>query len=220
MTRKRLAVILLLFILAAIFTLPAFTDDDPRLNQIRQEMEATRKFIAESTNVSEKTQWESKLTVLEQDLENTKRRQELEEKERALQAASKRQADIVLQEALRAVEGDIVGPSDQVKRLDRVLRDLKITRGDLEERRILFEENPAENLERITDIELRMRNLDEEIVARTMERDAAEWKLRLANAAVRIDEVIRNMPMNPDPTIRLLLEKRRYIAGERKNWKT
>jgi len=216
MTRKRLAVILLLFTLAALFTLPAFTDDDPRLEQIRQEMEATRKFIAESTNVSEKTQWGNKLTVLEQDLENTKRRQELEEKEQALQAASKRQAGIVLQEALRAVEGDTVGPSDQVKRLDRVLRDLKITRGGLEERRIIFEENPAENLERITDIGLRLRNLDEEIVARSMERDAAEWSLRLANAAVRIDEVIRNMPMNPEPSIRLLLEKRRYLAGERK----
>lgn len=218
MTRAIRMAIFTTLLVSSVFlaSAPARGEENPRVAQIRAEMEATQKFIGETTNDIERTQWQSKLALLQQDLENTEKRLELEEKERVLRAASKRHAGAVLQEALRAVEGDTVGPTDQLTRMDRTLRDLKMTRADMEERKEAFQENPAENLERITDIELRVRNLDEEIVARSLERDAAEWRLRVANEAARIGDEVRKMPINPDPTIRLLLDKRRYVTGERK----
>ena len=189
---------------------------DSRLEQIQAQIHDTEQMLAETTNEVERAQWEQRLSLLNQDLESTQRRLQLEEKEKKIRESHRHRAGSAIREELRTVETDTMQPTEKQRRLDRMIRDLRTTRGDMEERLSVYEADAENNEERITDLNLRLRNLDEEIRARIFERDTAELNLRLATQAVRIDELIRDLPANPDPTVRLLLERRRYLDAENK----
>lgn len=189
---------------------------DARIAHIEQQIEATKSLAAAATNDAERAQWNQKLELQKQDLESIRKRIQLEAKEKTLSAEHKRHADVALREALHAIDADVTAPNQEVWKLNRTIRDLRAERAELEELRQRLQDDPRENAERIADTEQRLRNSDEDLIARTLERDAAELQVRLGKEASRIDEMLKNHPLNPRPTIRLLIEKRRALASEQK----
>lgn len=217
---KRIASIVRIVLVLASFGGACFGQgpggQDARIAQIEQQIEATKSLVAAATNDAERAQWSQKLDLQQQDLENVRKRIQLEAKEKTLTAEHMRHADVALREALHAIDVDMTAPNQAVWKLNRAIRDLRAERAELEELRQRLQDDPQENAERIADTQQRLRNSDEELIALTLERDAAELQVRLGSEATRIDEMLKNLPVNPRPTIRLLLDKRRYLAAEQK----
>lgn len=191
-------------------------DTDVRIEQIEERMAATRAMIAECTNDVERAQWQQRLNLLEQDLDNVKRRIVLDEKEQTLTAAHKRHALSALREELQAVNTDTSVAEAEARRLAARLRELRYDRTRLGDERTRRSKTEGVDPAVMDELSQRVRTLDDEIMARSAERDAVELKLRLAAEATRLDTMLRTMPVNPRPTIRLLLDKRHYLAAERK----
>lgn len=189
---------------------------DSRTARIEQQITATEALLAAATNDVERAQWNQALELQKQDLESVRKRIMLDAKDKTLSAEHRRNAGVALRESLHAIDADVTEPNQEVWRLNRVIRDLRAERASLDDLRQRLQQDPQENAERIADTDQRLRNNDEDLIARTLERDAAELHVRLGNEATRIDEMLRNMPVNPRPTIRLLIEKRRYYASEQK----
>ena len=195
---------------------PGFAEPGSRIGQIQDQIEATKALQAEATNDAERAQWTQRLVLLEQDLQSVQRRLALEAKEKSLAAEHKRRAVTALREALHAVDTDVTGQTAGARQLDRMLRELRAERSATEERREQLRKQEGDNVEGIADFDLRLLNQDEEIRAVTLERDLADLRVRLGSEADRIDEMLRSLPVNPRPTIRLNLDKRRYLVAERK----
>lgn len=187
-----------------------------RAARIEREIVSARVLLATTTNDYERVQWEQRLALLEQDLKNIRRRSLLEDREKKLAAQHQQRAIAALREALHVVETDVAAPELQVKNLDRIINQLRTDRAMLEERRAPLEAKPDENAERLAEIDQRLRNLDEQFLARTLQRDAAELKVRVGGETLRIEEHVRTLPINPRPTVRLLLAKRQYMQAETK----
>lgn len=221
MNKKAISTILGVLVFAAWAGLcPAQESRQPSQNsrtaQIEQQIAATKALLAAATNDVERAQWTQKLELQKQDLQSVQKRILLDAKERTLTAEHKRRAVVALRESLHAIDVDMTGPKQEVFRLNRALRDLRAERATMDELRQRLQQDPEENAERIADTDQRLRNSDEDLLARTLERDAAELHVRLGSEATRIDEMLRNLPVNPRPTIRLLVDKRRYLATEQK----
>lgn len=198
------------------FSRAAAAEDNPRITQIERQIAATKSLIGRATSDVERVQWEQRLALSQQDLESVKLRLALEEKEKKLTAEHRRHTDAALRDALQAIDVNVAAPEAEARRLNGIIRQLRVDRSSTEEVRQHLQDDLEQNAERIADIEQRLRNEDEEILARQRERDAAELKVRLGNEGTRIDQVFRGMPLNPRPTIRLMLEKRHYLDGEEK----
>ena len=195
---------------------PQPDSQNSRTEQIEQQIVATKALVAAATNDAERAQWNQRLELQEQDLQSVKKRIVLDAKEKTLTAEHKRRAGVVLRESLHAIDADVTAPNQEVFRLNRTIRDLRAERGNMDDLHQRLQQDVQENAERIADTDQRIRNNDEDLLARTLERDAAELHVRLGTEATRIDEMLRNLPVNPRPTIRLLVDKRRYLAAEQK----
>jgi small-conductance mechanosensitive channel len=191
-------------------------EENSRITQIETQIASTKTLMAEATNDVERAQWSQRVALLEQDLESVRRRLTLEEKEKALVAEHRRRSSTALTEALQAVDINTAPFAGQAKKLNQVIRQLRADRVESEAVRADLQKNSAENSERIADVDMRLRNQDEEIRARQYERDTAELRVRLGAEANRIDEAFRSLPVNPRPSIRLIFEKRRYLDAETK----
>ena len=207
-------------VLSAVFLLLAATrgpaQQNTRISRIEEQMASTKKMMAEATNETERAQWSQRLSLLEQDRQSVERRVALEEKERTMAAEQRHRSVTALQEALQAIDVNVTAPTEESKRLNLTIRQLRADRAASEDLRIELQKEPVDNAERISDTDLRLRNQDEDIRARQLERDAADLRVRLGGEGARIDDVLRKMPINPNPTIRIILEKRRVLAAEQK----
>ena len=217
--RKSFFCVMALFAWAAMLCAaqePQQASQDPRVARIEQQIDATKSLLAAATNDTERAQWQQRLELQEQDLQSVKKRNMLDAKEKTLTAEHKRRAGVALRESLHAIDADITAPNQEVWRLNRAIRDLRAERAEMENVRDRLQVDAEDNAGRIADSDQRIRNFDDAIFARTLERDAAELHVRLGKEAARIDEMVKNFPVNPRPTIRLILDKRRYIAAEQK----
>jgi small-conductance mechanosensitive channel len=187
-----------------------------RTAQIEQQIVATKALLAAATNDAERAQWTQKLELQKQDLQSVQKRMQLDAKEQTLTAELKRHAGVALRESLHAIDADVTGPNQEVVRLNKAIRGLRAERADLEAVRERLQQDAEDNAGRIADSDQGLRNFDEDILARTLERDAAELHVRLGKEAIRIDEMVKNLPVNPRPTVRLIVDKRRSIASEQK----
>lgn len=211
----RFAAILAALLLSA-GSVRAQAPQNSRITQIEEQIASTKTLMAEATNEVERAQWSQRVALLEQDRESVRRRLALEEKEKALTAEQRRRSVTAITEALQAVDINTTPFATVAKQLNQTIRDLRATRVETEDLRRELEKNPAENSERMAEVDMRLRNQDEEIRARQHERDAAELRIRLGQEASRIDEIVRSMPVNPRPSIRVVMDKRHYLATETK----
>ena len=197
-------------------TCGAQENQNTRISQIEQRIASTKNLLSAATNESDRALWNQRLELLQQDLDNIRKRAALEQKEKTLSEEQKRHAEVALREVLQTINTDATAHTRQSQQLTRTIRDLRAERAKMEEARQGFLEDPQENAERLADIDQRMRNAEEDILARSIERAAADVQIRLCNEAARIDEAVRALPVNPRPTIRLIIDKKRYLAGEEK----
>ena len=190
-----------------------------RLARIKEQIAETQTLLAETTNEAERAQWQQRLDLLQQDSRNVQQRYALNEKEQLLAVRQKRHAIVSLRDAVRAIDTDRTASTQDVARLDRTLRELRAQRAELEKNRqaILGTNTVAgTQAEQTAELDQHLRSVDEELLARTQEREAADARLHLIVEAGRIEEFLKALAINPPATLQLLREKRRLIVMEQK----
>ncbi|MBN1557500.1 MAG: mechanosensitive ion channel [Lentisphaerae bacterium] len=195
---------------------PLRADDTPAIRRARSRIEAVTSILARTTNTAERTRWEERLELEQRDLENRLKRIALEDDEAALARRQHTHALYVLRESIRAVDSDADAPLVRARRLNVQVLDLRKEHARMQEKRERLESDPDKNQDALVALDEEIRNLDELIVLRSLERDAAEMESELSREADRINTAIDALPINPDATIRLLNAKRRAVAGEKR----
>ncbi|MCX6997677.1 MAG: mechanosensitive ion channel [Kiritimatiellaeota bacterium] len=189
-----------------------------RSARIDEQIAQTQTLLAETTNETERVQWQQRLELLQQDRRNLQQRSALDEKEQLLAVRQKRHAIVNLRDAVRAVDTDRTAPAQDVARLDRIIRELRAQRAELDKNRqaILGAAAAGTQAEQTAELDQHLRSVDEELLARTQEREAADARLHLMAEAGRIEESLKALAINPPATLQLLREKRRQIGTEQK----
>lgn len=173
--------------------------------------------LAGETNTEARVRWESRLNNLRDELANMERRAELEAKEKDLSRQRNQNTARALLETIGSIDSDTRGPRERALKLRTAFQRLRAERAEIESERGRLQQDRDRNLDAILALNEALRNKDEDIVLCNLQRDLADLQGRLAEEAVRIDHAIRHLPINPRPTVRTLIEKRRYIRAESKN---
>jgi len=192
------------------------THGKARDEQLQHQIKLTKGVMAHVTNETQKAEWRQRLLLLEEDLDSLTRRRELEQREEALAHKRRMDSTHALHEALCGVEVDEKTPRKQARSLSSRIFELRASRVNLEDELDNLHENAEANSRRIAEIDEIIRNADQEVLMCSLQRGVAELSLRLIREAERIDERVRGMPINPPPTIRTIVQKRRYLLGEQK----
>lgn len=211
----RIAALLLSAFLAAAAHAADPAPVDPRLQRAQEDLVSVRSLAASVTNADEQAIWQKRIELSEKELANVRQRMAIEAKEKVLQARHlDRETMEHLHSLLRSIETDTKDIEQQVVELSRTIRRLQGQREDLSAR--LARTPETQTVDRV-ELDQRIQNADAEIRARTLERDAAEQRVRLAQSALRVDGALREQELSPHPTIRRLLEMRRQIEIASKN---
>jgi len=194
-------------------------DDDSRLKQATEQLETSKSILAQTTNEVERTQWAERVKVAETELVNTKRLVELEEKEKNIDLKRRTTAEFALREVLGTIETNAGDAEREAKSLNSKIRSLRSQRADLEREAKKTGENPDTEAASKANAqsEAQIRNLDTELLAYMLQRDAAENQIRLARAADRIDATCRTNLPNPRVTIPMIIQQRDAIHVSDKN---
>jgi small-conductance mechanosensitive channel len=192
-------------------------ENSSRSEDLRVRIAFMETVLHEETNQATRVKWEGRLETLRRELTNLERRAELEQREASLARRQNQNTARALLETLGSIDSDTRGPHEQAIRLSADFSRLRADRADLETRRRELQKDRDKNLDAILDFNERLRNKDEAIVLCNLQRDLAELQLRRAQEAIRIDNAIRQMPINPRPSVRAILEQRRQIKAEAKN---
>lgn len=187
-----------------------------RLSRIEEDIAQTSALLADTTNSTERAQWQRRLELLQQDRSNLQVRFALDAQEQELAIRQKRNATFALRQALRNIDVNTAAAQREVARLNDTIRDLRTQHAELEKSRP--PDTPAgDTAEQQAESDQRIRLLDEEIAARTQEREALDVRLRLIGEAMRIEESLRTQQaVNPRLTLRLLRDKQRQLAATQK----
>ena len=197
---------------------PLSRADEPAIVQhALDELKITRDLAATVTNEQEKAIWQQRVALSEKELENVRQRVALEKKEQEMaQAQSRLGARHNLNELLRTVETDTSQLEARAADLDREIRKLQATRAEMD-RTSEGRKDADADIQQKAENEQRLRNLDAQIRARVLERDAIESHMRLAQDAKRIQQALHDRELNPKPTVRQILDIRRQAAAARKS---
>ncbi len=214
--RTVLALLLLTLAATAGFPMAKSVDTDPRVQAALDQLDSTRKILAEITDEQQLSIWQQRVRAAEAEVENAKRLVALERREESLLTQQRKNSDYALREMLLTVETNTEEPARQLKGLDATIRRLKAERLQLELRQPQKPADTDEESAARAEREQRLLNLDAEIQARVFERDTAELRLRLAGDAKQIEQYMHAVELNPRATIRLGIEKWRTISTARK----
>lgn len=190
-------------------------DADPRVQRALAELKTAQEVLAEVTNEADRAVWQARVGLAEKEVTNTRRLVHVEEREELFVSQRRMRTDYHLREALRAVETSTVDAEAQVRDRNFEIRQLKARRASIKPVETA-EAETEEGLDRQALDDLRLRNLDAEILAKSIERDAAELRIRLAREAERIEQFLRTLELNPRATLGLIMDKRGAEATVRK----
>jgi len=183
-------------------------DRELRIKQAQADIDEAKAMLAEVTNADDRAVWQNRISLGEQDIANIKRLGELEEREKSFAKAQKRSALLPLREALRSIETNTTEPARKIHDDNDLIVKLKKQRAQYEDQRTQVDPDA------VADLNQRIQNVDAEILARELDRDACDLQIHLAQDVQRVDDFVRTLPPTVHPTIRVLLDKRRYIATE------
>lgn len=190
--------------------------DNRRLVDLRQQIAETEEILVEITNEVDRAEWQQRLDLLQLDHDMLQEKLKIAREESTLERRRRQSHDQVLRETLRTINVKTEVLRDDIERLDERTRELRADRARLEdERRRLQDANDLDD-EDIVEVDLRIRNKDEEVAASLLAREAAELRLQLAEHAVRIDTMLKERPISIKPTIQNIMRDQRYIEGEHK----
>lgn len=189
-------------------------EEAPRVQRALRELESVRSIAAEATNATEQALWQNRITLAEKEVENARKLVVLEEKERTLARRSQRSAREVLVENLRTVDADVEQTRIRVAEYDKQIRNLKLVRAERQSELNAITDDTEEAAQRRSDGEQYLRNLDIETESLVLKRDEQDLRVRLAQAATRMDKYLETTELADRPTIRNLLDMRQiYIES-------
>ena len=149
-----------------------------------------------------------KLEVERQEVEQEARRQDLASREADLAAARTQRSLSRLRELLSAIDQDDPRPMEEIARLRARTENIREERTRPEKRlELLTKRGDAVGREQV-ELAERLENLSEDIEGHRLQ--IARWVARstVGMEADRIEKLIRDLPINPRPNVRLLAEKR------------
>ncbi|MFC1463097.1 mechanosensitive ion channel domain-containing protein, partial [Verrucomicrobiota bacterium] len=189
----------------------AFADDvDYRVKQAEEELHVLQRVAETVTNVVERANWDKRVKLAEKSLAHAKRLVALEQKQKNFASSREMGVHEALQRVIAAVETDTDSPKRQISERNGRIRDLKSTRADVEKR--IAAGTGGRTYAQKVELDGRIRNIDAEILANMLARDADDLGVRLANEAQRIDQMRRSVDVTARITIRTLLEKKEGIV--------
>lgn len=188
--------------------------DTPEMLRAQSRIEAIEAILTRTTNEVDRARFEQRLALERQDLDNRKRRQALESDEAQLASHLRAHAKYVLRESIRAVDSDADRPRMQARKLHYTVLALRADRARLHEKLRRLEGDTDADADDVLVLQEQLQNMDDEILLRSLERDAAEMKHELSKEADRINDAIDALPVSPDPTIRMVHAKRLAIHAE------
>ena len=191
-------------------------EEAPRVQRALRELESVRTLAAETTNATERALWQSRMVMAEKEVENARKLVVLEERERTLATQRQRTEREALVESLRTVDAEVDRYRTIIQDLDKQIRNLKSVRADRAETLKTFTEDSEDMAQSRADLEQFLRNLDVESESLSLRRDEYDLRIRLANAATRMEEHLRSTELADQPTIRNLMDKRQtYVEANK-----
>lgn len=189
--------------------------EDPRIKQAMEELQTAKEMLAEVTNETERATWEQRAALAEKEIANAERLIGVEQREKRFTTEQRHSVDYALREAMAEVDITTAAAETTVRDRNAEIRRLKAQRTQLESMRGPGAPDTDEAMREGADLATHIRNLDEEVLARTLEREAAELRLRIAREETRIETFLRELNINPRPTIQLILQKKQGLSTAR-----
>ncbi len=209
MKRRRILFISMLSLAALLIQTDAADEASPdaRLRDAENNVRDMKVLLAGTTNEEEVAVYRRRVDLAEERLIKVKRLAELREEEESFTTERRTSPAYVLLEALAAIDTTTNAPLQEVQTKNKEIRRLKQLRTDLLDRLDPMDMTRVDNE--------KVHNLNAELQARTLERDIAELRLRLAREAERVDRDYRSLELNPRPTVRMLHQKHQNITHVR-----
>lgn len=185
-----------------------------RIDLVDEQIRSTEEVLASLEAEEEKQAYQKKLELLRREKEIIQRRLDLREKEKSLTGNFRKSAKLRLRDFLHTVSAE--APTLESELAD-VLRDIKkavADRAALETQAEALREREDGDTELVVNTEMRLDVLIEEIRAMRLKETRLEFELRLVQEADRIRQRMQDMPINPKPATRNILDLRRYIDGQ------
>ncbi|MBN1268434.1 MAG: mechanosensitive ion channel [Kiritimatiellae bacterium] len=194
----------------------ADADKDPRVRAAVREVGLATAILADVTNDTDRLLWQKRVELAQKQLDSMRHLVELEEREKTFARQRRTRTDYKLREALVEIETSAEDAQRAIDQKNNEIRRLKTVRGDLEDKLAGAADESDQAVKARAEAETGIRTLDAEIQARTLERQAAEQRLRFAQEGTRIEKCLGELDLNPRPTIRLLHQKMQDLAVARK----
>jgi len=204
---------------ALLVAMPAPSGASPQetsVQRVERQIEAARSLIRRTTNDAVRAELQQHLALKQRDLENLKRRAELEEKEKHLARRQRRNSLYALNEFLCSIDSESHAAAKESRDAGSDIWTQRKKRAKDEEELKRLQRSDDVNEEKVAALEQEIRNTEERILLHMAKKEAADLKAGLVQEARRIQEKVDSLPAKPAPTIRLLVEKRNYIREEDK----
>ena len=192
----------------------ADTNEDNRITKVQERLETARSILAQTTNSTEKATWQDRVSLIEKELENVHRIVLLDQQEQASSTKRRQSPEHALREAISLIDTDVVNAEKEAKSLRGKIRSLKSARAELDKRnkqsdsKADTEDDSKQRAQR----EIKIQNLDAEILAAVYQREAAELQIRVARDAESIEAICATNTLNPRATLHLIFQKRQEVA--------
>jgi len=205
----------IIFLLTCCPRLPANEETDHRVRQAQEELDVLTRVAETVTNQVERANWDKRVKLAEKTLAHAKRLVALEQKQKNFASSREMSVHEDLQQVVASIETDTDNPKRRIAEHNARIRDLKNKRAALE-RTIAAGTGDRTYAERVQ-LDGCIQNIDAEILANMLRRDADDLGVRLATEAQRIDEMRRSVDVTKRITIRTLLQKKEAIAFAKRN---
>jgi len=199
---------------AVILGLLSFSHANPRIDLVEEQIRSTEEVIQEITNITERAAFEKKLELLKKEKSILERRLVLQEQEKELAGELSQNAKFRLTDVLSSIDGDLGELEEQLVKISKTIKKEKATRAEYESKLETMRGAGTSSLNEIAEQELRLDNLEEILRAGALKRSNIEFSIRLVQEADRIDHKIKNLPINPKPSTKSVLEKKKYLSEE------
>jgi small-conductance mechanosensitive channel len=188
----------------------------PELQRAESRIRAIESILERTTNAADYARLEQRLALEQQDLANRRHRLALESDKAKLATHQRMHAKYMLLESIRAVDSETDRPRVAARKLHYKVLELRAERARLTDKLRRLRDDSGADADAAHILEEQIETLDDEILLRGLERDAEEMKHLLSKEAERINDAINALPINPNPTIRMLHAKRLAIRSERR----
>lgn len=179
-----------------------------RIEQLREQIKATESLLEQSTRNSEKAQLQTRLDRLHREVENQEAGLRLQAREQELERSLAATPQSALRETLRRIDVSADHLKAEIARLDTEIGVLETQRDLLVEQRSGLRLDNEKQAALASELDERIINAREGLLALDLERDALNHELQLAQEVDRIDDRLKAYKTSDTPRLAELFQAR------------